>query len=351
LRLVHVEVVRPGELGAAELARWRELQRTDPLQLSPFLAAEFTQGVGRFRDDVRVGVVSDGGRIVAFFPYERSRIGAGHPVGFGLTDVQGIVADPELELAPQALLKACGLGVWEFDHLLAGQRMFAPFHQVSRAEPVMDLSGGFDAYLAGTELKRARYKERKLGRDVGELRHVYSTKDPEDLRRLMEWKSDQYRRTGRMDRFARPWIVALVEHFHQTGFGVLSVLYAGDEPVSTHFGLVNEGVMAGWFTVYDTRFHKYSPGMIGHLAMARSCPENGVDIIHMGRGGKEFKERLKTGEFPIAEGRVTRPTLAATSNWLLTAPLNKARNAALDNPKLYAGADAILRTYARLRRR
>jgi CelD/BcsL family acetyltransferase involved in cellulose biosynthesis len=215
----------------------------------------------------------------------------------------------------------------------------------------MDLNCGFDNYFDGANLKRIRYKERKLGRDVGELRYVFSSTDRADLDRLMALKSAQYVRTGRMDRFSRPWIVDLVRHFHETGFGVLSVLYAGDEVVSTHFGLQSDGVMAGWFTTYDTKFAKYSPGLMGHLRLAEACPENGITRIDMGRGGKEFKERLKSTEISIAEGRVAKATVGAGVHWLRAVPLSRVRSAVLSNPKLYKRADRVLKTYARLRSR
>jgi CelD/BcsL family acetyltransferase involved in cellulose biosynthesis len=178
---------------------------------------------------------------------------------------------------------------------------------------------------------------------------VFSSDDPADLRRLMTLKSDQYNRTGRMDRFSQPWIVDLVRHFHETGFGVLSVLYAGDKVVSTHFGLRNDNVMAGWFTVYDTTFAKYSPGLMGHLRLAEACPEHGITRVDMGRGGKEFKDRLKSSEIPIAEGRVARATAGAGLHWLRAVPLSRARSAVLNNPRLYNRADRVLKAYARLR--
>ncbi|WP_433327038.1 GNAT family N-acetyltransferase [Spirillospora sp. CA-294931] len=352
---MRITVVRPRDLGPAEVERWRELQSGDRDLGNPFLAPEFTLGVARFRAGVRIAVIEDGPRIAAFFPFERGPVGIGHPVGFGLTDLQGIVGPPGLRLDARELLRACGLGVWDFDHLLAVQPAFAPFHAVHRVEPVMELHDGFEAFE--TELRRVaprthktiRYKERKLGRDVGELRYEFASGDTGDLRRLMRWKSAQYTRTGRTDRFARPWIVRLVRHFHETGFGVLSVLWAGDEPVSAHFGLRNGAIMAGWFPAYDTRFAKYSPGMIGHLRLARGCAEHGVAEIAMGRGGKEFKEGFKGREIPIAEGRVARATAGAGLHWVRATPLNRARGAVLDNPALYRRADRVLKTYARLR--
>jgi CelD/BcsL family acetyltransferase involved in cellulose biosynthesis len=352
-----VTVVHPLDLGETEIRRWRALQRTDPPLGNPFLAPEFTLGVARCRPGVRVAVVRDGGDVVAFFPYERGTLGVGHPVGFGLTDLQGIIAAPGLRLDARALLAACDLTVWDFDHLLAHQPTFAPHLSVQRAEPVMDLTPGFDRFTGGghgrdpKRVRELRYKERRLGRDVGELRYEFASTDPAGLRLLMRWKSEQYRRTGRMDRFARPWIVRLVEHFHATGFGLLTVLYAGDRPVAVNFDLRHRTTVAGWFTAYDPHLARYSPGMIGNFRLAEACAAHGVTELAMGRGGKQFKERMKTREIRIAEGRVARVSAGAGLHWLRTAPVNRARDAALAHPRIYRLADQGLRSYARLRGR
>jgi CelD/BcsL family acetyltransferase involved in cellulose biosynthesis len=353
---VRFEVVRPEELGDPELARWRALQRAGTALANPFLSPEFTLAVGRFRADARVAVLSDQAGIAGFFPYERHALGIGRPIGAGLTDCQGLVGPAGLEVDVRALLRACRLSVWEFDHLLAEQAAFAPYHAETRTEPVMDLSAGFDAYAenarrqAPKTVKTVRYKERKLGREVGEVTYTFSERDPAELRRLMAWKSGQYRRTGRTDRFAEAWIVSLVEHLHETGTGVLSVLRAGGRPVSAHLGLRAGTFMAGWFPAYDPEFAKYSPGMIGHLRMAEAAASATVTQIAMGRGGREYKDWLKNGEFLIAEGRVARASAAAGLHWVKDAPVRRARSAVLAHPRLYARADRVLKTYARLRR-
>lgn len=350
-----IEVIRPEELGEAELRRWRGFQASTPALANPFLSPEFTLAVGRFRAGARVAVLSDGGGVAGFFPYERHVLGIGRPIGAGLTDCQGIVAPSDLEFDVRALLRACRLSVWEFDHLLAEQTAFAPYHTEIRVEPVMDLREGFAAYAEGARLrapktiKTVRYKERKLGREAGEVTYTFDESDPAELRRLMAWKSAQYRRTGRTDRFAEAWIVALAEHLHATGTGVLSVLRAGDRPISAHLGLRTGTVLAGWFPAYDTEFAKYSPGMIGHLRMAEAAAEAGVTQIAMGRGGREYKDWLKNGEFPIAEGRAARASAAAGLHWVKGAPVRRARSAVLAHPALYARADRVLKTYARLR--
>lgn len=353
---MRIDVVRPQDLGDAEVRRWRDLQASAPTLANPFLSPEFTLAVGRFNPAARVAVISGDTGIAGFFPYERHALGIGRPIGAGLTDCQGLVAHPGIDLDVRVLLRACRLSVWEFDHLLADQSAFAPYHAQIRVEPVMDLAGGFETYFEGARqrspktIKTVRYKERKLGREAGEVGYTFSERDPAELRRLMAWKSGQYRRTGRTDRFAEPWIVALVEHLHAIGVGVLSVLRAGDRPVSAHLGLRTGTVMAGWFPAYDTEFAKYSPGMVGHLRMAEAAAAGGVTQIAMGRGGREYKDWLKNGEFLIAEGRVARASAAAGLHWVKDTPVRRARSAVLAHPALYARADRVLKTYARLRR-
>jgi hypothetical protein len=70
----------------------------------------------------------------------------------------------------------------------------------------------------------------------------------------------------------------------------------------------------------------------------------------MGRGGREYKDWLRNGEFPIAEGRAARASAAAGLHWVKDAPVRRARSAVLAHPRLYARADRVLKTYARLRR-
>ena len=120
------------------------------------------------------------------------------------------------------LLRGAGLDVWEFDHLLATQRPFAPYHRVRRPSSVIDVSGGYEPWL---EDRRRAFrhsitamgrKQRKLDREEGAVRFQFDTQDHLALDTLMRWKSAQYRRTGRFDRFARPATVQLVRYLLET---------------------------------------------------------------------------------------------------------------------------------------
>lgn len=360
-----IQVCRPGELSAADRAAWSSLQAKAPLHGSPqlanpFLSPEFTLALGRCTPGVRTAVVRDGDGVpAAFFPYTRGPFGSGRALGLGLSDCQGVVHRPGFTWDPGEMLRACGLAVWEFDHLADGQPGFDSSVTRSFASPVIDLEQGFAAYL---EFLRARspkfarslrYKERKLGRQIGEVRYAHDERDPEMLDTLMAWKSAQYRRTGRSDRFAHAWIVRLAQHLFHTRSdrfaGRLSVLYAADRPVAAHFGLRSDRVHTSWFPAYDPEFARYSPGLVMHLRMAEGAAADGVSYLDLGRGQKAYKDLLKTREITVHEGWVTRPHPVALARRARRAPVRALRNTVVARPGLLARADWLLKTAGALR--
>ncbi|MFH8935975.1 GNAT family N-acetyltransferase [Streptomyces griseosporeus] len=356
---MHITVHRADELTDAQRKSWHEAMDESPEFANPFLAPEFAQGVARHRAGVRIAVLHDGGEPVGFFPFERTSLGVGRALGLGLSDCQALVHRPGVVWDTRELLRACGLASFEFDHLVEQQKPFAPHVTGLFPSPVIDLEHGDDGYpewlratypgLAKTTLK----KERRIGRDIGETRFVFDERDPRALRQLMRWKSAQYRRTGRMDRFSRPWIVDLVtdlfelreEHFT----GVLSVLYAGDRPVAAHFGPRSRTVLAAWFTAYDPDVHRYSPGLMMHLRMAETGRRQGIALLDLGRGDKEYKDWLKTRELRVAEGFATRPHPVAAAHRLVRRPVRGLRNTVLAHPRLREPADRLLKTIGALR--
>ncbi|WP_326636177.1 GNAT family N-acetyltransferase [Nonomuraea fuscirosea] len=355
---MRITLALPRELGPTEVTRWRALQEAHAAFDNPFLSPEFTLTVGELRDDVRVAIIHDGQEIVGFFPFERHPLGIGKPVASGLTDAQGLVHAKDVHIDPVRLIKGCGLSVYEFDHLVAGQPLMGEHHE-RHPSPIIDLRDGWERYTeflrahSGKTYKSTLAKSRKLQREAGPIRHDYATTDLAPLRTLLGWKTDQYRRTGRTDRFAHQWIVELVERLLATQTesfaGVLDMVYVDERPVAGHFGVRTRTTLAGWFPAYDPRYSKYSPGLIHHLAMAERAAESGIQVIDMGRGQKEYKDKLKNGELEVAEGRVARVGAAAGLHWLMRVPVRKTRATVMANPLLLKTADKALKTYGRLR--
>jgi CelD/BcsL family acetyltransferase involved in cellulose biosynthesis len=340
---MEVTVVRPGQLAPSDLARWRDLVGgCDTLGGNPFLSPEFTLAVGAARDTARVAVLHDSSGPVGFFPHERRGRLLGTAIGAGICDCQALVHAPGLRWDARALVRACGLPVWEFDHLIAAQPAFAPYHSSVARSPVMDLSGGFGAYLRARSgetgaIRALRRKLRKLEREAGELRFEFDRADPALLRTLMGWKSDQYRRTRARDNFAVPWIAQVV-----TGLlgsrapgctGTLSVLYAGDRPVAAHFGLRSQRVLSYWFPAYDPEFGRYSVGLVLLLRMAEAAAGAGLRQIDLGRGRQRYKDEFGSGELLVAQGRVgvSRPAVAVRRT---RAAIHSGLSRTLDRPAL-----------------
>ncbi|MFJ5263026.1 GNAT family N-acetyltransferase [Streptomyces sp. NPDC088387] len=359
-----ISVYRPGEFSAADRAAWTALQAKAPQHGSPelanpFLSPEFALAIGRCRRGVRIAAVREGGEPVAYFPFQRSAAGVGRAVGLGVSDAQGVVHGPGFTWDAQELLRACGLSVWEFDHLVAGQRPFEAAASGTFPSPVMDVDQGYDAYLARLRAQAPKFtrttlaKERKLGRDAGEVTYVHDERDPAALHTLMGWKSAQYRRTGRSDRFAHEWITRLVQQLFHTRSeqfaGILSVLYAGGRPVAAHFGLRTERVLACWFPAYDPAYSKYSPGLVLHLRMAEAAAAEGIAYLDLGRGQKEYKDSLKTRELHVSEGWVTRRHPVALGHRARRAPVRALRNAVVSRPELFEPADRLLKQMGKIR--
>lgn len=264
-----------------------------------------------------------------------------------------------LEWDPQILLRGCGLEVWEFDHLLADQSPFAPYHVARERSPIMDLANGYDAYLEDRRrtskktIKTTLQKQRKIEREVGEIWFDFDARDQDTLHALMGWKSAQYRRTGRSDRFAKPWITKLVVDLFATQTaecaGTLSALYVNERLVAGHFGLRSREVLSCWFPTYDVTFSKYSPGLLLHLEMAAAAAAQGIRYLDLGKGYAEYKETLKSGDLEVAEGWVEQPSSIALARRVQRAPRRHVTNFVLRHPHLRHTARQALEQLARVR--
>ena len=320
-----VRVLRPSELTPALTARWAEIQRSNARYASPFFQPAFTQLVARARDDVHVAVLERNDDAVGFFPYQRDRLGIGRPAGWTLCDYQGVVAEPDARWSADELIRACGLRWFEFDHLLAEQEPFLPFHRGSSSSLVIDLSDGFEGYeqaqqQAGVRtVSRLRKRWKRLEREHGPVRFDAHLTDPDALATLLDWKSAQYRRTGMSDLLARPWFRRVIESAHtesDDGFaGLLSGLYAGERLVALHLGLRSNSVWHYWLPAHDDdpALSRSSPGLLLILAMAQHAEVLGLRALDFGKGETRYKRDFANAEVALAEGWVGTSALAAAS--------------------------------------
>jgi CelD/BcsL family acetyltransferase involved in cellulose biosynthesis len=279
--------------------------------------------------------------------------------------LQGLVHTGGLEWEPADLLAGCGLAVCEFDVLLADQREgFGPFRAAPEPAPFVDLSSGWEQWLrnkraAGRAIKAIQRRQRKLAREVGEVSFTFDSKGRDTLELLMRWKSQQYRRTGRFDRFARPWFAdafaELAEMATADFSGIRSVLSVNGRPVAIQQALCANGILSDWFPAYDTSLASYSPGQTCMLEYVRSASERNLSHIDLGKGYSEHKEIFKDGEHAVAAGWVERRSPVAALRRLQQAPRRATLDFVLARPRLRRAAREALndvgRVHTALRRR
>jgi CelD/BcsL family acetyltransferase involved in cellulose biosynthesis len=336
---VQVEVVSGRELDGALAASWRELQRANPALQSPYFCVEFTRHVAAVRDDVFVAIAREGAELRALLPFQRSWPRVGRPVGGPLSDYQGVIARPDTDLDAAELVRGAGLDLWRFDHLLASQRAFAPYHARRAESPLLDLREGYEAFEAqhrqrgSRQIKDSAYSARRLARELGPLRFEACVEDRSVLEAVLAWKTEQSQRTGTPRLFEHTWARDLILRIHASRgedfAGVLSALWAGDRLLAGHMGMRSARVWHYWFPAYDRELSKHTPGIVLLLEMARSASALGIETIDLGKGEALYKERLKNGAVVVAEGRVALPSLTATglrlaergAAWLRRTPL------------------------------
>jgi CelD/BcsL family acetyltransferase involved in cellulose biosynthesis len=361
---VKVEVARPGDLGPPEISRWMEIQAAHPALASPFLSPHFAMVVGRARPGARVAIASDSTGIIGFLPYERRRLGFGTALAQGLSDIQAVIAPPTAEIDLGALLRGCGLRVWEFDHLLAHQEGWtsgAAARLAHERSPAIDLSAGWDAYeqarrvVSSSLFQSTARKRRKLERTHGPVRLVFDQADRAALEQVLRWKSEQYRRTGRRDRFADAGTRALIHDLfdlREPSFGApLTVLFAGDTIVAGHLGLRSATILAWWFPVYDPNFAAFSPGLVTVLDLARAMTAEGLSLFDLGKGDEPYKDRLSNTEIPLLRGSVARDRATAAIDGARRWPQEWATEVVLRSPRMRSWARSALNRVGAVRTR
>jgi len=354
---MRISLIHPTDLGDAEVMSWHSMQRGTPSLMNPFLCPEFAMGVGKFRADSRLAMLTEGQETVGFLPFERRGFGAGVPIGAGLSNCQGLIHAPGLDWEARDILRAGKVSAWQFDNLVPGQKPFERYAVAAAPTGAINLAGGFAAYYeelrlrSGGFLKDISRRTRSLERDFGEVRLVRDSRDPADLRTLMAWKSDQCRRNEWLDIFERPWVVELVDHLFPLRGDMfsssLSMLYAGETPVAGQFGLRCGSYFAGWFTAYDPGFGRYSPGLIQVVEVARSLAGTGVELIDMG-GTAHYQNKLKSHDIPFTKGMVTSGPLTASAHRTRRASAAWARRRIRRCPPVYRAASHVLRRTGRI---
>jgi CelD/BcsL family acetyltransferase involved in cellulose biosynthesis len=314
-------VVPLREMDDALRLRWEELRAANPGLASPYYSWDYMAALVRVGREVVVTVVEDPHHAVAFFPFERAGRNITPPGSF-LNDYQGLVASPDTHLDAHALLQASGARAYHFNHLPSDQQVFLPWAPIKHISPVMNLSGGWEAYLGRLAAQQGRKVPGIVGRvrerlkiarrSFQDIRLEFTSANHAHLDWLMKQKSAQYRQTpGAVDIFAIDWVRRLMHDLLDTETphfrGRMSCLWGDESLLACHLGLESDGLLHAWFPTYAPEHAAMSPGLVLFHEMARLAPDHGIWTIDLGRGVQDYKLRLMTHSVPLREGLITRP--------------------------------------------
>jgi CelD/BcsL family acetyltransferase involved in cellulose biosynthesis len=314
------EITRIDALTSAQCEAWRAFQAQNQALASPYFSLEFAQAVADVRQDTAALVITQNGTLRGFLPLHLSRTGVARPLGGPLGDHHGVISDDN-QLNPLAALKSAGLKALSFEGALADQTGLAT--QMSETQPswAVDLSAGYEAWLADRQradakaMRNIRARRRKLEDTASELVVRVDDRREAVFDALFELKREQYRRTRAVDVFVAPWARHLVKDMFHTQTpefgGLLSTLEIDGQMAAAHFGIRSQHVLHYWFPVFDHQFAKFGPGLHLFMEIAQQLESEGIQQIHLGPGAMDFKKRLANTSFEIGRGQWAQPSLTA----------------------------------------
>lgn len=291
-----IEIIRPSGLRVADTAAWSAIQRSHPAFRSPLLSPHFARAVGRVRDDARVAMISRGGERVAFFGFHQRPGGFGRPLGAPFSDYHGAVSTADTGLEPGQIIALAGLKAFRHNGLIDPHGLFPATEDGVEAFAI-ELNGTPDDYLEAVraaspkKFKNYRRLAHRLA-EVGPLT-IRADTSQDAFNAVMEWKSDQFFRTGVQDVLRPQWASALMQTLFErrTGpmTGLLLSLYAGDTLVGGHFGVREGGVYHPWIASMSPEMAAFSPGQTFLDQAIRAMPALGLEVYDLGCGHDHYK--------------------------------------------------------------
>ena len=306
-------------IGASQLCgsiaqRWDELREQSAQYSSPYFDIEFTKAVCRVRDDIEIAIAVDEEECIqAFLPFQRVARRRAVPVGGRLSDLHGLMVSADVgdDLMKQ-ILRSANLKSYAFHAGLKIDSDLASHEFEVLDSYFMDLADGWDAYFQWARsnsyaVKRQAQKTRALEREVGPIRFEFDCECHEVLEELIALKRAKYQRSKTFDILGVEWAAELLREIakiNKPDFqGILSALWAGDELVAVHFGMISGDILHYWFPVYVPKFSKYSPGTELMLRVAEGAVENEVLKVDLGFGDDPYKTRFCNGREQVCSGR------------------------------------------------
>lgn len=317
-RKAHVRLLEWEELTPREFEAWRTLRASNPALDSPYFDPTYIGVVHQTGSPVHVIVAYDAdGSVTALLP-GNLRDGRFGPPGEPGTDFQGPIVHPDRPIDAEKLF-VDGIDEIYFDQFLTGISGIEPFVIRTYDAPVIDLTGGLDAYLTrvpstgrrhivGDRARVARRRVEEAERELGPLRFTVDSRNAGDLAQLVAWKYRQYAITGRDQRPLVPpeRYFRLLETRSPEFSGILSTLHLGDKLIAAYFNIRTRHIVHGWVQSHDRDFARLMPGWLMLREFIAAAPTLDLRRLDLGVGDEEYKQWVKTGDSYVHRVTLTR---------------------------------------------
>lgn len=133
------------------------------------------------------------------------------------------------------------------------------------------------------------HKTRQLERALGTLDFQLVDDSSDVFETLLRWKSNQYRRTGGVDRLSIRQNIDFYWEMRRRGLFTATSLRAGGRLVAGKIGYRAGKRHIAQLTVYDPEVGKFSPGAVAELMTLRASYEAGDDEFDYQPGSQPYK--------------------------------------------------------------
>lgn len=350
------KIVRFQDLSEKEIARWSEFICTQPGYESPFFHPHFTRTVSRFRDDALVVLHGSGDDVDVFLPIQISGRSA-YPIGAPFSDYHGPVTAADWKGDLSQIIEEAGLTSYNYTALYDLQNRYGDNALERDGAYVCDIAMGPDQYfesrreLFPKHAKKMRRLTRKIDREVGETVFAFDDRDEHSFQTLLEWKSQQYRSTGRHDVLSPPWVRSMLKTLWLEGVdgcrGFLHTLKANGVLISAEFNICSEKTVHGWIPAYNQRFSSFAPGYLIQERVIAEAGERGFREYDLGMSAGHYKKYYASFQLPLISGAVRSSGLRAAVGNFGEAAWRKVETANV--PKVSALAGKVRRRYGMIR--
>jgi len=313
-RAIDVQFITAHELCGELADRWNMLRSSNDYLASPYFDIHFVKAVAKVRDDVEIALFLEDDEVVGFLPFQLNSSGRAVPAGGRLNDYHGIIGETsDIESHFKKMFQARGLKSFAFHALPPGSDTYEPYAFREIRTHHLDLSIGWEGYRKwvrkhSSTVKRQGQKTRNLEKAVGPIRFEFDSQEGDVLERLIELKRAKYQRSKTFDILSVQWAADLLRELqgvkHPNFQGILQTMWAGDELVCVHFGMLTNKILHYWFPIFDHQYARYSPGTEMMMRVAEQCCELGIEKLDLGYGDDPWKFKFCNGHTQVLNGQV-----------------------------------------------